>query len=111
MMLPVYHCTVKLEYYDPWDPQTVVVIQKVVVGQIFIHISWVGDSGWLLLTGGCCSEVVVNTGLTVLKITLISNESDNVSDVKDFYHYDYVILLLCITQLGITVVSSFFVKL
>jgi hypothetical protein len=28
------------------------------------------DLGWLLLTGGYCSEVVVSTGLTVVEVNL-----------------------------------------
>jgi hypothetical protein len=54
--------TVEPEYNDhPWDgtplPPKEVIVQKVVVGHRSVptfcsHISWVGDSGWSLLTGG-----------------------------------------------------------
>ncbi len=36
------------------------------VSPIKLQLVWdVWGSGWSLLTGGCCSEVAVNTGLTV----------------------------------------------
>jgi len=44
----------------------VVVCQRL-VQQFCSHFSWVGDTGWWLLTGGRCSEVVVNIGLMVVK--------------------------------------------
>jgi hypothetical protein len=52
------------------NTKKVAVVQKVsrwskVSAQFCSHYSWVGDLGWPLLTSGCCSKVVLNTGLTV----------------------------------------------
>jgi hypothetical protein len=65
--------TVKPVYNDhPWDPPKVAVVQRwSVFGgfsiKIGIKISKIRpDLVWLLLTVGCCSEVAINTGSTVL---------------------------------------------
>jgi hypothetical protein len=42
-----------------------VVIGKKIGAKFRRRLSWFGDSGWSLLTDSCCSNVVVNTGLTV----------------------------------------------
>jgi len=42
-----------------------VVIGQKISAKFHSRLSWFGDSGWSLLTGGCCSNVVVNTDLTV----------------------------------------------
>jgi hypothetical protein len=43
---------------------------KVVQSKLVSKLAW-PDLAWPLLTGGCCSEVVVNTGLTVLGTVLL----------------------------------------
>ncbi len=66
--------TVKLVYNDhPLDPQKVAVVQIVAVVcrllklirsvLYWLFVGWGSDRS--LLTGGCCSEVVVSPGLTV----------------------------------------------
>jgi hypothetical protein len=58
----------------PWDHKKVSVVQRMAVVQRLVQntkLSYArfcgaGDSGQPLLTGGCCLEVVVSTGLTVL---------------------------------------------
>ena len=68
-----FMCTVKPVYNGhPWDPQKAAVVWR---WQLFRGSSYktrvlmwdIWGSGWPLLTGGRCSEVAVNTGLTVQK--------------------------------------------
>ena len=51
----------------PWGPKKWAVVGKVVVIRpiklVNFLVGW--GSGWLFFTGCCCSEVVVNTNLTL----------------------------------------------
>ena len=70
----IFQSTVKPVYKNhPWDPKKVAVVHRWSFCRGFsikigIKISKLAqpDLVWPLLTGGCCSEVAVNTGLTVL---------------------------------------------
>jgi hypothetical protein len=47
----------------PWNLKKVAVGQRCLI-KLRIRLA-VDDSNWPLLTGGCCSQVVVKSGLTV----------------------------------------------
>ena len=70
-LLFAFKDTVKPVYNGhPWDPQKAAVVYRggrySEVSPIKLQLVWdVWGSGWPLLTGGRCSEVAVNTGLTV----------------------------------------------
>ncbi len=63
----------------PWDPKKVTVVQRVAAVQGLVQnsresqrkLSRAVDSGRSLLTGGRCSEVVLSTGLTVIRFVYL----------------------------------------
>ncbi len=61
--------TVKPVYNrQPWDPKKAAVWKRCLIKLIFKLV--VVDSNWQLFTGGLCSQVVVNLGLTVYRTSI-----------------------------------------